>query len=120
MGDASSSRTRNIVVTAAEHPDLQPGAYVRVSVADTGSGMDPETAAKAFEPFFTTKDVGKGTGLGLSQVYGFVKQAGGDVRILTARGKGTTVEPAAPTDGRTCHPRANRGRSRAAAARQRG
>ncbi len=59
--------------------------------------MDPDTAAKAFEPFFTTKDVGKGTGLGLSQVYGFAKQAGGDVRIATAPGEGTTVELLLPT-----------------------
>lgn len=72
--------------------ELPPGDYVRVAVTDTGTGMDEATAAKAFEPFFTTKDIGKGTGLGLSQVYGFAKQAGGDARIRTAPGHGTTVE----------------------------
>ncbi len=79
-------------VTLADHPDLAGGAYIRVAVSDTGVGMDPQTAAKAFEPFFTTKEIGKGTGLGLSQVYGFAKQAGGDVRIVSTPGVGTTVE----------------------------
>ncbi len=84
--------TRNIQLGRSDHQELAPGAYIQVCVSDTGTGMDAQTAAKAFEPFFTTKEVGKGTGLGLSQVYGFVKQAGGDVRIDTAPGKGTTVE----------------------------
>jgi CheY-like chemotaxis protein len=68
-------------------------------VADTGSGMPPEIAAKAFEPFFTTKPVGKGSGLGLAQVYGFAKQSGGGVSIESAPGRGTTVKvylPGAP------------------------
>ncbi|HEX4768236.1 MAG TPA: ATP-binding protein [Lichenihabitans sp.] len=73
-------------------PDLPPGDYVRIVVADTGTGMDATTLAKAFEPFFTTKDVGKGTGLGLSQVYGFAKQAGGHVRIHSGLGRGTSIE----------------------------
>jgi CheY-like chemotaxis protein len=59
---------------------------------DNGSGMEADTVAKAFEPFFTTKGIGKGTGLGLSQVYGFVRQAGGTVRIITSPQEGTTVE----------------------------
>jgi CheY-like chemotaxis protein len=63
---------------------------VLVSVKDSGSGMDPDVAARAFEPFFTTKDVGKGTGLGLSQVYGFVKQSGGHIEIDSAPSIGTT------------------------------
>ncbi len=84
--------TRNIVPCSSEHPELSPGAYVQVAVSDTGSGMDARTLAKAFEPFFTTKEVGQGTGLGLSQVYGFAKQAGGDARIITAQGRGTTIE----------------------------
>jgi PAS domain S-box-containing protein len=71
--------------------NLAPGAYVRVSVSDTGSGMPPAVAARAFEPFFTTKEIGKGTGLGLSQVYGFIAQSGGDVVIDSEEGKGTTV-----------------------------
>ena len=67
------------------------GQYVMISVADTGSGMTPEVAARACEPFFTTKDPGHGTGLGLSQVAGFARQSGGEVRIATQQGKGTTV-----------------------------
>ncbi|MBT2794976.1 ATP-binding protein, partial [Paraburkholderia strydomiana] len=70
---------------------LAAGPYVRVSVADTGSGMPPEVAARAFDPFFTTKDVGKGSGLGLSQVYGFIAQSGGDVLIRSEAGQGTVV-----------------------------
>jgi CheY-like chemotaxis protein len=92
--------TRNVAQAPSENPDLPPGAYVRIVVADNGAGMDPATAAKAFEPFFTTKEIGRGTGLGLSQVYGFAKQAGGDVRILTAPGRGTAVKlllPRSPT-----------------------
>jgi PAS domain S-box-containing protein len=70
---------------------LTAGRYVRVSVADTGSGMPPGVAARAFEPFFTTKGLGKGTGLGLSQVYGFITQSGGDVLIHSEAGQGTVV-----------------------------
>ena len=68
------------------------GAGVVVSVADEGIGMSPEAADKAFEPYFTTRDEEGGAGLGLAVVYGFVRQSGGDARILSIQGKGTVVE----------------------------
>jgi PAS domain S-box-containing protein len=71
--------------------ELPAGRYLRVAVVDTGEGMDAETLQRAFEPFYTTKPIGKGTGLGLSQVYGFVRQSGGEVTIQSEPGQGTTV-----------------------------
>ena len=71
--------------------ELVAGPYLTICVTDDGAGMDPETVAKAFEPFFTTKPVGAGTGLGLSMVYGFARQSGGQIKIHSQPGKGTSV-----------------------------
>jgi CheY-like chemotaxis protein len=73
------------------HPMLPPDDYVALTVADTGQGMSAEVIDRAFDPFFTTKSIGKGTGLGLSQVYGVARQAGGEARIESRPGRGTTV-----------------------------
>lgn len=72
--------------------DLTPGEYVLVCITDTGMGMPPEVLERALEPFFTTKTSGQGTGLGLSQVFGFVKQSGGHLRIYSRAGHGTTIK----------------------------
>ena len=71
--------------------DLPAGAYLSLCVADTGTGMSPDTIARAFDPFFTTKPIGQGTGLGLSMIYGFVRQSGGHVQIHSVLGEGTRM-----------------------------
>jgi PAS domain S-box len=76
---------------------LSAGEYLRMSVADRGHGMSPDVAKRIFEPFFTTKPPGKGTGLGLSQVYGFVKQSGGEIDVESAEGAGTRFRIYLPT-----------------------
>lgn len=86
-------RAENVVLNGAvlaTHSKLNPGAYVMLSVSDTGVGMDSETVERIFEPFFSTKPMDKGAGLGLSIVYGIVEQAGGHISVESAPGKGTT------------------------------
>ncbi len=84
--------------------DLPPGCYVRLRVTDTGTGMTPEVMARAFDPFFTTKPIGQGTGLGLSMTYGFVRQSGGHVQIVSVPGEGTSISLHLP-----CHQPAQAG-----------
>jgi PAS domain S-box-containing protein len=98
--DAMEDGGRLTIETANAHIDedyaaeyaIAAGQYVMIAVTDTGMGMTPEIMAKAFDPFFTTKEVGKGTGLGLSQVFGFIRQSGGHVKICSELGLGTTVK----------------------------
>lgn len=77
---------------AAQHDEVEPGQYIVICVTDTGTGMPPHVVERAFDPFYTTKEVGKGTGLGLSQVFGFVKQSGGHVKIYSEPEQGTTIK----------------------------
>ncbi|MFL5284841.1 MAG: ATP-binding protein [Rhodopila sp.] len=90
-GSLRISTGNTLIETSPPGTDLAPGEYVTLTVEDTGTGMTEEVKERLFEPFFTTKEVGKGTGLGLAQVYGFVRQSGGDVRVCSGLGKGTTI-----------------------------
>lgn len=89
-GGVLTIETSNVSLDGME-PDLVPGDYAEIAVSDTGLGMTPEVLSQVFEPFFTTKDVGQGSGLGLSMVYGFTKQSGGQLKIYSEVGHGTTV-----------------------------
>jgi CheY-like chemotaxis protein len=90
-GGTVDLETKNIVTE--EHPDLypnlRPGKYVRISVTDTGMGMDEATRKKIFDPFFTTKGMSRGTGLGLASVYGIIKQHNGYIEVESEKGRGT-------------------------------
>ncbi|RMO18376.1 Signal transduction histidine kinase [Pseudomonas amygdali pv. morsprunorum] len=85
--------TANASIEECTDPDhgIPAGEHLSIRVTDTGMGMSPDTVAKAFEPFFTTKPIGAGTGLGLSMVYGFVRQSGGQIRVESVEGHGTSV-----------------------------
>jgi PAS domain S-box-containing protein len=91
---------------ASRNAALAPGRYVRLSMSDTGTGMDAATLARAMEPFFTTKGVGKGTGLGLAMVRGLSEQSGGTVTIESEVGKGTTVSMWIPVSSAVAQPAA--------------
>jgi PAS domain S-box-containing protein len=92
-GGGLTIETANIFIDdrSAQGWDMAPGQFVSIAVTDTGVGMPPDVVSRAFDPFFTTKPIGQGTGLGLSMIYGFAKQTGGQARIYSEPGVGTTV-----------------------------
>jgi PAS domain S-box-containing protein len=117
-GGRLTLRTRTVELDGAwaeRHAGCVPGRYTRLSVEDTGAGMDAETLSQIFEPFFTTKDSGRGTGLGLATSYGIVRQAGGEIEAFSEAGAGTTIQVHLPIRPPTAAVRPPEPRSRAAA-----
>jgi PAS domain S-box-containing protein len=95
QGGRLTVRTQNVVldsVFCADHPQIEPGEYISISVTDTGCGIEPEVLKRVFEPFFTTKESGKGSGLGLAMVHSFAEQSGGVATIESKVKRGTTVQ----------------------------
>jgi nitrogen-specific signal transduction histidine kinase/CheY-like chemotaxis protein len=98
-GGTLTIRTENVELGHNQVGSLSAGQFVKVTVADTGTGMPPDVAARAIDPFFTTKPLGKGTGMGLSQVYGLIQQSQGDMVLETGVGKGTAISLYLPAFG---------------------
>ena len=95
QGGRLTVRTQNVTLDAgfcSDHPSIEPGEFVAISVSDRGVGIEPDVLARVFEPFFTTKESGKGSGLGLAMVHSFAEQAGGIATIESTVGQGTTVQ----------------------------
>ena len=103
-GGAITISAEEASLDQTEPDGTAPGRYVCLRIQDQGTGMDPETLARAVEPFFTTKGVGKGTGLGLSMVHGFATQSGGRLRLRSVLGQGTSAELLLPAGSRTASP----------------